>query len=169
MRNINLKSLCLLFTSDIRKIQGKFKNLTAETCVITRFLSKSLKETVMCAFDLSSPSRQKLSLVSIQRKDSGYCHPIPDGILESLNNQDGDGNENGKKAIGLDWQNNNSARTSRFLDISGPSLHGYNVKVPKFTFCRGGEHKTTTSPFFQNFEFNSKKNLSTFDELNEME
>ena len=93
----------------------------------------------MCAFDLSSPSRQKLSLVSIQWKDSRYCHPIPDGILESLSNQDGDGNDNGKKAIGLDWQNNNSARTSRFLDISRPSLHGYNVKVPKFTFCRGRE------------------------------
>ena len=28
---------------------------------------------------------------------------------------DGDGNENGKEAIGLDWQNNNSARTSRFI------------------------------------------------------
>ena len=28
---------------------------------------------------------------------------------------DGDGDENGKKAIGLDWQNNNSARASRFF------------------------------------------------------
>ena len=28
---------------------------------------------------------------------------------------DGDGNENGKKAIGLDWQNNNFARASRFF------------------------------------------------------
>ena len=30
-------------------------------------------------------------------------------------NDDGDGNENGKKAIGLDWQNNNFARASRFF------------------------------------------------------
>ena len=31
-------------------------------------------------------------------------------ILESLSNDDGDANENGKKAIGLDWQNNDSTR-----------------------------------------------------------
>ena len=34
---------------------------------------------------------------------------------ESLSNDDGDGNENGKKATGLDWQNNNIVRASRFL------------------------------------------------------
>ena len=32
-----------------------------------------------------------------------------------LSNDDGDVNENGKKAIGLDWQNNNFARASRFF------------------------------------------------------
>ena len=31
-------------------------------------------------------------------------------MLESLSNDDGDANENGKKAIGLDWQNNDSTR-----------------------------------------------------------
>ena len=35
-----------------------------------------------------------------------------------------------------------------FLYISLPSLHNYNVKVPKFMFCRGREHKTTTFFFF---------------------
>ena len=35
--------------------------------------------------------------------------------LGSLRNDDGEGNENGKKAIGLDWQNNNFARASRFF------------------------------------------------------
>ena len=39
-------------------------------------------------------------------------------ILESLSNDDGDANENGKKAIGLDWQNNDSARASRFCKFS---------------------------------------------------
>ena len=39
-------------------------------------------------------------------------------ILESLSNDDGDANENGKKAIGLDWQNNDSARESHvFVDF----------------------------------------------------
>ena len=36
-------------------------------------------------------------------------------LLWSLSNDDGDGNENGKKAMGLNWQNNNFARASRFL------------------------------------------------------
>ena len=52
----------------------------------------------------------------------------------SLNNYEGEGNEDGKKAIGLDKQNNNFARASRFLYISLPSLYDYNVKVPNFTF-----------------------------------
>ena len=33
----------------------------------------------------------------------------------SLSNDDGDVNENANKAIGLDWQNNNFARASRFF------------------------------------------------------
>ena len=41
------------------------------------------------------------------------------------------------------WQNNNFASASRFLNISMPSLHDYDVKVPNFTFCRG-HHKTWT-------------------------
>ena len=36
-------------------------------------------------------------------------------LLGGLSNDNGDGNENGKKAIGLDWQNNNFARASRFF------------------------------------------------------
>ena len=36
-------------------------------------------------------------------------------ILGSLSNDDGDVNENGKRAIGSDWQNNNFARASRFF------------------------------------------------------
>ena len=37
------------------------------------------------------------------------------GTIGSLRNDDDDGNENGKKAIGLDKQNNNFARASRFF------------------------------------------------------
>ena len=33
----------------------------------------------------------------------------------SLSNDEGDNNENGKKPIDLDWQNNNFARVSRFF------------------------------------------------------
>ena len=39
---------------------------------------------------------------------------VPQEIIGSLSNDDGDVNENGKKAIGLDRQNN-IARVSRFF------------------------------------------------------
>ena len=32
-----------------------------------------------------------------------------------INNEDGDGKENGRKTIGLDWQNNNFERDSRIF------------------------------------------------------
>ena len=35
--------------------------------------------------------------------------------IRSLCKDDGGGNESGKKAIGLDWQNNNFARVSHFF------------------------------------------------------
>ena len=68
-------------------------------------------------------------------------------ILGSLSNEDGDGNENGKKAIGLISKTTTLHLDHAFLNISLPSLHDYNVKVPKFTFCQGREHKTTTFIF----------------------
>ena len=36
-------------------------------------------------------------------------------IIGSFSNDDGDGNQDVKKEIGLYWQNNNFARASRFL------------------------------------------------------
>ena len=54
-------------------------------------------------------------------------------VLVLGSNGDGDGNENGKKAINLDWQNN-FARASRFLYISLPSLDDYDVKMLNFKF-----------------------------------
>ena len=51
-----------------------------------------------------------------------------------IRNDGGDGNENGKKAIGLDWQNNNFARASR-LFVHFFAVAVYNVKMPNFTFC----------------------------------
>ena len=40
---------------------------------------------------------------------------ILDLSLGSLSNDDGDGNENGKRAIGVDWKNDNFARAARFF------------------------------------------------------
>ena len=46
-----------------------------------------------------------------------HCFSVvrDDITLGSLSNENGDGNENGKKAIGLDKQNSKSARAARFL------------------------------------------------------
>ena len=47
---------------------------------------------------------------------------------------DGDGNENGKKVIGLYKQNNNFARArARFLYISRPSMHDCDNILSNFT------------------------------------
>ena len=50
--------------------------------------------------------------------------------------------------LALDQQNNNGlfVRVSRFLYISLPSLHDYDVKLPNFTSYGRREHKTTTFP-----------------------
>ena len=48
-----------------------------------------------------------------------------------------DVSENGIKAIGLDsWQNSNFARISRFLYISLPSLHDYDLKMLNHVLSR---------------------------------
>ena len=92
-------------------------------------------------------------------------------MIGSLSNDDGDGKENSKKLIEFNWQNNNSARASRFF------VHTYFLavvarqqrEVPDFP--RGREHKTTTFLFFfwtliQSFRIQLQKNLPTFGELN---
>ena len=62
-------------------------------------------------------------------------------LLGSLSIDDGDDNENGKKATELHKQNNNFARAFQaFLYISLPTLHDYNVKMPNFLFWRELEY-----------------------------
>ena len=41
---------------------------------------------------------------------------MPGEVLGSFSNEDGDGNEDVKKAIGLFMQNNNFARVTRFFE-----------------------------------------------------
>ena len=63
--------------------------------------------------------------------------------LGSLSNDEGDVNENVKKSIDFDWQNNNSVRASRFF------VHFFAVtarlqRENNFTFYGRREHKTTS-------------------------
>ena len=80
----------------------------------------------------------------VKRKDSRE--------IGSLRNDDGDddGNENGKKAIGLDKENNNFARALRFFVHLIAVFAGLQRETAycNFTFCRGREQKTTTFFFF---------------------
>ena len=72
---------------------------------------------------------------------------VPDDILGSFSNDDGDGNANGKKTKSLIRKNNTSARDS-FLYISFPRLHEYDLKMPNFTIyatCKRMQHCWTTS------------------------
>ena len=65
-----------------------------------------------------------------------------------FNNDDGDGNEDfkkiGQKSTIFIKQNNNFALAS---SISLPSLHGYDMKIPNFTFSRGCKQTTTNFSF----------------------
>ena len=67
----------------------------------------------------------------------------------NLSNDDGDVNEDGKKAIGLDWQNNTFARASRFLCAflcSRCTTTTWKCLISRFR--RGWEHKITIFFFF---------------------
>ena len=55
-------------------------------------------------------------------------------ILQSAGNDDGDGNENGKKAIDLFSKTTTLHMQHTFLYISLPSLRDYDVKMPNFSF-----------------------------------
>ena len=59
-----------------------------------------------------------------------------------------------------------------FLNISLPSLHDYDLKMPNFTFYGGYENKTTFFFFawtsIQPVRIQPQEGLPTFDELKEM-
>ena len=132
---------------------------------------------VLCIPKLAITNVPCMRQRNLEIRNAGYsCHrqldcrqPPPSGLsIGSLSNDDGDVNENGKKAKGLDWQNNSSARASRFF------VHFFTFSaMSNFTFSEGREHTTTTF-FFVSwtlmifFRIQIHKNLPTF-ELNEME
>ena len=64
-------------------------------------------------------------------------HAADTKILGSFSNDDDDGNENFKKAIGLRTKTRALYVPHTFWYISLPSLHDYVVKMPNFTFYGG--------------------------------
>ena len=67
--------------------------------------------------------------------------------LGSFTNDDGDGNQDVKKAIGLLHKTTTLHVQHAFLYISLPSLHDYDVKMPNCKFY-GGSKQATTNLFF---------------------
>ena len=63
-----------------------------------------------------------------QRQNAWMLHRRD--AIGSLSNDNADGNENGKKGIGLISKTTTLHVHHAFLYISLPSLHDYNVKVP---------------------------------------
>ena len=68
---------------------------------------------------------------------------------DNKTNDDGDGEENGKKKMFI-ITNNNFARASRYFGISLPSLHRYDMELPNFTSPLYGvrSHSTIIVTFF---------------------
>ena len=67
--------------------------------------------------------------------------------MGSFSDDDGDSNQDVKKAIGL-WRKTTTLHVHyAILYISSPSLHNYDVKMPNCTFY-GGRKQVTTNLFF---------------------
>ena len=109
--------------------QGLGHNLDLNFCDITLL-------RILCIFATYKTTR--LGQVNL------WDHHTEDTLLESISNDDGDVNDNGKKAIGLFSKTTTSHVHHAFVYISLPSLHDYNVKMPNFTFSGGREQKATT-------------------------
>ena len=62
-------------------------------------------------------------------------------LLGSFSNDDGDGNQDVKKAVGLLRKTTTLHVHHAFLYISSPSLHDYDVKMPHCKFY-GGSWRT---------------------------
>ena len=113
-----------------------------------------------------------------------YFNMVKESLLKSLqksqkmgsiSNNYGDVNEKGKKAVGtIDWQNKNTAHASPFLLFL---CRHCTTTAQKFLISHFVEDMNTRQDFLLFFpelwhsrlEFNSRKKLSTFDELNKME
>ena len=63
--------------------------------------------------------------------------PVSVLLIVTLRSDDGDGNEEVKKAMGLISKTTILHVHHAFLYISLPSLHDYDGKMPNFTFHRG--------------------------------
>ena len=67
-------------------------------------------------------------------------------LIGTLRSDDGDGNGNAAKTIGLISKTTILCVHHAFLYISFPSLHDHDLKIPNFTMYRGSTQATTKFP-----------------------
>ena len=81
----------------------------------------------------------------------------------SFSNDEGDGNKNVIKAVGLLDTKTNLHVHHTFWHNSLPSLHDYDVKVPYFTFSGGRKQATTNFLCFSKLKYGPQEtNSRTF-------
>ena len=73
---------------------------------------------------------------------------VAQATLGSFSNDDGDGNQDVKKAIGLLRKTTTLHMHHAFLYISSLSLHDYDMKFPSCKFYVGRKQATTNLFFF---------------------
>ena len=91
---------------------------------------------------------QSFQILACARTPPHVCaqaprYPLTSATLGTLRSDDGDGDENVKKAIGLVTKTTILHVHHAFLYISLPSQHDYDVKMPNFTLYRGSTQETT--------------------------
>ena len=79
----------------------------------------------------------------------------------SCSKDDGDGNENVKKALGLLSKTTSLHVHHTFLYISLPLLHNYDVKMPSFTFY-GGRITSDDKLFFLFLNLSAVQRLNSW-------
>ena len=102
-------------------------------------------------FDLREPSSTDVPVLLLNQpnnKDSTRAQISREACLQesTLRSEDGDGNENIKKAKGLITKTTTLHVHHAFLNISLPSLHDYDVTMPNFTFYRESTKAKTKFP-----------------------
>ena len=90
------------------------------------------QEQLRAAFRLQYPFRFSLRTQTYFRS-----------LLGSFSNEDGDGNQDVKKATGLLRETTTLHVHHAFLNISLPSMHDYDVKMPNCKFYAGRKQATT--------------------------
>ena len=116
----------------------------------------------------------ELIKTEINRRNTQSLKQVSHSISGSLSNDDADGNENGKKAIGLISKNNNFARASRsfvhfFAVVAQLRRESAWIHVLSRTETQDNNLLFFPWTLIQSFRIQLQKQLPTFDEVTEME